>query len=36
MTQKACELATQQGETNLLQKNQALLEFYRAHKPWRE
>jgi tetratricopeptide (TPR) repeat protein len=34
--QKACELATQQGETNLLQKNQALLEFYRSHKPWRE
>jgi cytochrome c-type biogenesis protein CcmH/NrfG len=34
--QKACDLATQQGETGLLQKNQALLELYRAHKPWRE
>jgi tetratricopeptide (TPR) repeat protein len=34
--QKACNLAAQQDETNLLQKNQALLELYRAHKPWRE
>jgi protein O-mannosyl-transferase len=34
--QKACDLATQQGDTLLLQKNQALLEWYRAHKPWRE
>ncbi len=34
--QKACDLASQQGETLLLQKNQSLLEFYRAHKPWRE
>jgi len=34
--QKACDLAAQQDETGLLQKNQALLEQYRAHKPWRE
>ncbi len=34
--QKACALATQQGDALLLQKNQALLELYRAHKPWRE
>ncbi len=34
--QKACDLATQQNETILLQKNQALIEIYRAHKPWRE
>jgi tetratricopeptide (TPR) repeat protein len=34
--QKACDLAAQQGDALLLQKNQALLELYRAHKPWRE
>jgi protein O-mannosyl-transferase len=34
--QKACDLAAEQGDTLLLQKNQALLEWYRAHKPWRE
>jgi hypothetical protein len=31
--QKACDLATQHGEKDLLQKNQELLELYRAHKP---
>jgi len=34
--QKACELAAQQGNETLLQKNQSLLEIYRQHKPWRE
>jgi tetratricopeptide (TPR) repeat protein len=34
--QKACDLAAQQGETNLLQKNQELLGLYREHKPYRE
>jgi len=29
--QKACDLAAKNGETNLLQRNQALLERYRAH-----
>ena len=30
--QRACELANQNSETNLLQKNLELLEKYRAHK----
>jgi hypothetical protein len=34
--QKACDLAAQHGETNLLQKNQKLLELYRQHQPYRE
>ncbi|MGA2243229.1 MAG: tetratricopeptide repeat protein [Verrucomicrobiota bacterium] len=34
--QKACALATQHGEPDLLRKNQELLEIYRAHKPYRE
>ena len=34
--QKACDLATQQGNTLLAQKNQALIEIYRQRKPWRE
>ena len=33
--QQACDLATRNGETNLLQANQKLLELYRAHKPAR-
>jgi tetratricopeptide (TPR) repeat protein len=33
--QKACVLAAQLGETNLLQRNQQLLELYRAHRPYR-
>lgn len=33
--QRACEAAQRNGETNLLRKNQALLELYRAHKPAR-
>ena len=33
--QKACNRATKNGETNLLQRNQELLELYRAHKPAR-
>jgi cytochrome c-type biogenesis protein CcmH/NrfG len=32
--QKACDLAAQRGETNLLQENQALLELYRKHQPY--
>jgi tetratricopeptide (TPR) repeat protein len=34
--QKACDLAIQNNETNLLQKNQELLELYRSHKPYHE
>jgi tetratricopeptide (TPR) repeat protein len=34
--QKACDLATQRGETELLQRNTELLQLYRAHKPCRE
>jgi protein O-mannosyl-transferase len=30
--QRACDLATKNGETDLLQKNQELLERYRAHE----
>jgi hypothetical protein len=30
--QRACEVAAKNGETNLVQKNQELLERYRAHK----
>lgn len=30
--QRACALAVKNGETNLLQRNQALLERYRAHR----
>jgi protein O-mannosyl-transferase len=33
--QKAIALAEKSGEQNLLQKNQELLELYRAHKPYR-
>ena len=33
--QKACDLAVKNGETNLLQRNQELLELYRQHKPAR-
>ncbi|MGA3284483.1 MAG: hypothetical protein ABSD57_08500 [Verrucomicrobiota bacterium] len=32
--QKACALASQSGEQDLLQKNRELLELYRAHKPY--
>jgi Flp pilus assembly protein TadD len=34
--QKACALARQSGETNLLQKNQELLERYRQHRTAQE
>lgn len=34
--QKACALASKAGEKALLEKNQQLLELYRAHKPYRE
>jgi hypothetical protein len=34
--QKACDLAAQSGEQGLLQKNQELLQLYRAHKPYHE
>ena len=34
--QRACDLAAKSGETNLLQKNQELLERYRAHKTARK
>jgi hypothetical protein len=34
--QKACDLAIQNNETNLLQKNQELLELYRSYKPYHE
>jgi tetratricopeptide (TPR) repeat protein len=34
--QKACELAEKNGETNLLQRNQELLELYQNHQPYHE
>jgi hypothetical protein len=34
--QKAIALAQKNGEPDLLQKNQALLEFYRQHKAYRD
>ena len=34
--QRACAVATKNGEPVLLQKNQELLERYRAHQPVRE
>jgi Flp pilus assembly protein TadD len=34
--QKACALASQSGEQELLKKNQELLELYRGHKPCHE
>jgi tetratricopeptide (TPR) repeat protein len=36
MAEKASALATQSGEQALLQKNQELLELYRAHRPYHE
>jgi tetratricopeptide (TPR) repeat protein len=34
--QKACALASKSGERELLEKNQKLLELYRAHQPYHE
>jgi protein O-mannosyl-transferase len=34
--QKACALAEKSGEQDLLEKNQRLLELYRAHQPYHE
>ena len=34
--QRACDLAAKNGETDLLQRNQSLLELYRQHQPVRE
>jgi len=34
--QKACALASEAGEQDLLKKNQELLALYRAHKPYHE
>ena len=34
--EKACALAAETGDENLLKRNQALLELYRAHKPYRD
>jgi tetratricopeptide (TPR) repeat protein len=34
--QKACALASAAGEQDLLEKNQKLLELYRAHQPYHE
>jgi tetratricopeptide (TPR) repeat protein len=34
--QKACALAEESGKQDLLEKNQKLLELYRAHQPYRE
>ncbi len=36
MAQKACALASESGEQDLLKKNQELLELYRAHQPYHE
>ncbi len=34
--QKACDLAAQHGEADLLRKNQELLKLYRSHQPYHE
>ena len=34
--QKACALASEYGETNLLKGNQALITLYQAHRPYHE
>lgn len=34
--QKACKLASESGEQDLLKKNQELLELYRKHQPYHE
>src|ERR1035437_2719634 len=34
--QKACTLATESGDQDLLKRNQELLVLYRAHRPYRE
>jgi tetratricopeptide (TPR) repeat protein len=36
MAEKACALASGLGEQDLLQKNQELLQLYRAHQPYHE
>ena len=36
MAQKACTLASESGKPELLQRNQELMELYRAHKPYHE
>jgi tetratricopeptide (TPR) repeat protein len=35
-SQKACDLATSLGETNLLERNRALLQQFKNHKPYRD
>jgi tetratricopeptide (TPR) repeat protein len=34
--QKACALASERGETNLLKRNQELVTLYQAHQPYHE
>jgi tetratricopeptide (TPR) repeat protein len=34
--EKACTLASELGEPNLLKRNRELLELYRAHRPYHE
>jgi hypothetical protein len=34
--QKACALATELGETNLLKSNQQLVALYQTHQPYHE
>ena len=34
--QQTCDLASINGETNLLQKNQELLMLYQNHQPYRD
>ena len=36
MAEKACALASESGQQNLLHRNQELLVLYRAHKPYHE
>jgi len=36
MAQKACAMASESGEQDLLKRNQALLVLYRTHQPYRE
>jgi hypothetical protein len=36
MAQKACAMASESGEQDLLKRNQELLALYRTHQPYRE
>jgi hypothetical protein len=36
MAQKACALASESGDQNLLKRNRELLALYRTHQPYHE